>query len=290
MLFRGHREGEIRANLVKRGLIKGIIGLPPNLFYGTGIPACIVVIDKEGAAERDSIFMIDASKGFVKDGNKNRLRAQDIHKIVDVFNRELEVARYSRRVPVEEIASEANNYNLNLARYIESSDPEDIQDLAAICAAGSRSATSTCSPILGGVPLSPHGAFVSDGRPGYCEPLIPSEQVRTVILAHGEFDSFSVLVAETVDAWVGEHRSRLYDFDRGALPRDVIDVISESLLGHFVDVPLLSEYEAYQRLLDYWDEVMQDDLYLIAADGWVERHVRAWPSRTRRKRSRKRRT
>src|SRR5919106_978611 len=131
VLFRGNKEAEIRRNLVQRGLIKGIIGLPANLFYGTGIPACIVVIDKEHAHARAGIFMIDASKGFLKDGNKNRLRAQDIHKIVDVFTRQIELPRYSRMVPVAEIANPANDYNLNLPRYIDASEPEDLHDLDA---------------------------------------------------------------------------------------------------------------------------------------------------------------
>ena len=120
VLFRGNKEADIRRNLIQRGLIKGIIGLPANLFYGTGIPACIVVIDKENAHARTGIFMIDASKGFLKDGNKNRLRAQDIHKIVDVFKRQIELPRYSRMVPQAEIGSPANDYNLNIPRYIDS--------------------------------------------------------------------------------------------------------------------------------------------------------------------------
>lgn len=131
VLFRGNKEADIRRNLVKHGLIKGIIGLPPNLFYGTGIPACILVIDKENAHANSGIFMIDASKGFMKDGNKNRLRAQDIHKIVDVFTRRLQLPGYSRMVPQSEIAGAANDYNLNIPRYIDSSEPEDLHDLDA---------------------------------------------------------------------------------------------------------------------------------------------------------------
>ncbi len=129
VLFRGDAEGAIRRNLVQRGYLKGIIGLPPNLFYGTGIPACIVVLDKEGAAARKGIFMIDASKGFIKDGNKNRLREQDIHRIVDTFTKQAEIPRYSRLVPVSEIADAKNDYNLNLPRYIDSTEPEDMQDI-----------------------------------------------------------------------------------------------------------------------------------------------------------------
>ena len=93
VLFRGNAEADIRKNIIRRGYIKGIIGLPANLFYGTGIPACIIVLDKDGAEGRKGIFMIDASKGFVKDGNKNRLREQDVHKAVDVFNKQLEVPK-----------------------------------------------------------------------------------------------------------------------------------------------------------------------------------------------------
>ncbi len=129
VLFRGNAEGGIRRNIIRRGYIKGIIGLPANLFYGTGIPACIIVLDKENAAGRTGLFMIDASRGFVKDGNKNRLRHQDIHKIVDVFNKQLEIPKFSRMVGVAEI--EANDYNLNIPRYIDSSEAEDLQDIAA---------------------------------------------------------------------------------------------------------------------------------------------------------------
>jgi type I restriction enzyme M protein len=129
VLFRGHAEAHIRRNLIRQGIIKGIIGLPANLFYGTGIPACIIVLDKENAQARKAIFMIDASKGYTKDGNKNRLRSQDMHKIVDVFNRQIELPRYSRRVSFGEI--EENDYNLNIPRYIDSSEPEDLHDLDA---------------------------------------------------------------------------------------------------------------------------------------------------------------
>ena len=131
VLFRGNKEADIRRELVRRGYIKGIIGLPPNLFYGTGIPACIIVIDKENAHARKGIFMIDASKGFMKDGNKNRLREQDIRKIVDVFTHQMELPRYSRMVPISEIADPKNDYNLNIPRYIDSSEPEDMHDLNA---------------------------------------------------------------------------------------------------------------------------------------------------------------
>ena len=136
VLFRGGAEERIRKKLLQDGHIDTVIGLPANLFYGTGIPACILVLDKAGAAERAAngtgIFMIDASKGFIKDGNKNRLREQDIHRIVDTFNRQDERdPRYARMVPLDEIADLKNGFNLNLPRYIDSSEPEDLQDIDA---------------------------------------------------------------------------------------------------------------------------------------------------------------
>ena len=127
VLFRGNAEAEIRKNLIQRGLIRAIIGLPPNLFYGTGIPACIVLIDKENAGGRRGIFMIDASRGFMKDGPKNRLRDMDLHRIVDVFGAERTRPTYARVVGYDEI--EKNDFNLNLPRYIDSQPPEDREDI-----------------------------------------------------------------------------------------------------------------------------------------------------------------
>ena len=129
VLFRGNAEADIREALIRKGLIKGIIGLPANLFYGTGIPACIVLIDKENAQNRKGIFMIDAGKGFIKDGPKNRLREMDIHKIVDVFNKQTEIDGYSKIVSFADI--EKNEFNLNIPRYIDSSEAEDRQDIEA---------------------------------------------------------------------------------------------------------------------------------------------------------------
>jgi type I restriction enzyme M protein len=168
VLFRGNKEGEIRKNLIKHGLIKGIIGLPPNLFYGTGIPACIVVVDKENSHTRTGIFMVDGSTGFIKDGNKNRLRAQDIHKIVDVFNKQAELPRYSRMVPVAEISSPANDFNLNIPRYIDSSEPEDLHDLDAHLRGGIPSRDVDGLEAYWRVfPSVRAELFEPGGRPGY---------------------------------------------------------------------------------------------------------------------------
>ena len=271
VLFRGNREADIRKHLVRRGLIKGIIGLPPNLFYGTGIPACILVVDKENANTRTGIFMIDASKGFRKDGNKNRLREQDIHRIVDVFNKQTEVPRYARMVPLAELASPANDYNLNIPRYIDSSESEDLHDLDAHLNGGIPDRDiDTLGSYWTVFPTLRQTLFEGNGRAGYSEPLIEMQQVKVAILSHGEFESYRQRVAAICDSWCKTHEPLLHEIDSSTLPKSVISSLSEDLLTRFADLPLLGRYDLYQRLMDYWDEVMQDDVYIIAMYGWME--------------------
>jgi len=271
VLFRGHREADIRRNLVRRGFIKGIIGLPANLFYGTGIPACILIIDKARAAGREHIFMIDASKGFIKDGNKNRLRSRDIHKIVDVFTQQRELPGYSRNVPLAEIASEANDYNLNIPRYIDSSEPEDQHDLYAHLNGGiPRRDVDALDHYWQVLPGLREALFESSDQPGYLAAKVDNQQVKSAVLAHPAFHAFVEQVSKVIDDWQAAHQPALYALEAGHKPRQVIDELSEDLLERFTDVPLLDRYAVYQRLMDYWAEVMQDDVHLIAADGWQE--------------------
>ena len=271
VLFRGNREADIRRNLIRHGFIKGIIGLPANLFYGTGIPACILVIDKENARVRKGIFMIDASKGFLKDGNKNRLRAQDIHKIVSVFNAQTEVPRYSRMVPVSEIANPANAYNLNIPRYIDASEPEDLHDLDAHLNGGIPDTDIDALNNYWTVfPTLRNALFKGNGRPGYSDPLVETPQIKTTILTHSEFVSYQQRVDTVFQAWRAAHEGFMSDIGSNTVPREVIHTLSEDLLMRFTNLPLLDPYDVYQKLMDYWDETMQDDVYLIAAEGWVE--------------------
>jgi type I restriction enzyme M protein len=270
VLFRGNAESTIRRELVKRGYIKGIIGLPANLFYGTGIPACIVVIDKENAAARTGIFMIDASKGFIKDGNKNRLRAQDIHKIVDVFNKQIEVVKYSRMVPVAEIASPANDYNLNIPRYIDSSETEDIHDIAAHLKGGIPTRdVDALSDYWQVFPSLRATLFAESGRAGYQSPKVVAAEVKHTIFHHPEFTAYADKVRTVFAAWKAEHTEALKALALGSNPKATIDTISEDLLTRFGSVPLLDKYDVYQQLMNYWAEVMQDDVFAIASEGWI---------------------
>jgi type I restriction enzyme M protein len=268
VLFRGNAEADIRRALVRKGYIKGIIGLPANLFYGTGIPACIVVIDKEDAHARKGIFMIDASRGFMKDGPKNRLRAQDIHKIVDVFNKRIEVGKYSRMVSFEEI--ERNEFNLNLPRYIDSQEPEDIQDIAGHLQGGIPAADVEALKMYWDVCPSLQSSLMRALRPAYFELCVPSSQLKATIYAHPEFASFLLDMKEHFETWKSAARSTrfLRGLEAGSHPREVISALAEDLLKHYTDKPLVDRYDIYQHLMDYWAGTMQDDCYLIASDGW----------------------
>jgi type I restriction-modification system DNA methylase subunit len=223
VLFRGNAEAGIRRALVRKGYIKGIIGLPANLFYGTGIPACIVVIDKEDAQARKGIFMIDASRGFMKDGPKNRLRAQDIHKIVDVFNKQLEVEKYSRLVSFEEI--ERNEFNLNLPRYIDSQEPKTSRTSPGTCRRHPRRGYRRTAEVLGCCPnlkslfSSPCGRGWGSGRAiqprhrqvSIKQPSIPSRILR---LHRGYEPAFRQLADED---------SRFPSWTGGGFPSEGID-------------------------------------------------------------------
>ena len=271
VLFRGNAEAAIRKNLVQRGVIKGIIGLPPNLFYGTGIPACIIVLDKEGANARKAIFMVDAAKGFMKDGPKNRLREQDIHKIVDTFTRQVELPRYSRLVPVSEIADPKNDYNLNLPRYIDSSEPEDWQDIDAHLRGGIPNrdieALTDYWRILPAVRTT---LFAPADRSGYSQLRVPITEMKRAILDQPEFTAFNQRITAIFAHWSQRTRPPLTAFTQNGHPKPLIESIAEDLLALFGEAPLLDPYDVYQHLMDYWAATMQDDCYLIAADGWYE--------------------
>ncbi len=269
VLFRGNAESTIRKNLVKQGYIKGIIGLPANLFYGTGIPACIIVLDKADAAKRTHIFMIDGSKGFMKDGNKNRLRSQDIHKIVDVFNKQIEIDRYSRFVPISEIADK-NEYNLNIPRYIDSSEPEDLHDLTAHLNGGIPKADiDQLESYWQHLPAIRNELFKESGREGYLEAKHKADEIKAVVLEHKDFKSFANVSKSLFTAWVKEHSKSFYELSQGDNPKKFIFNISEDLLERFKEAPLLDKYDIYQHLMDYWADIMQDDVSLIIQDGWL---------------------
>lgn len=267
VLFRGNVEAEIRKNIVKRGLIKGIIGLPPNLFYGTGIPASIIVIDKEDAPNRNGIFMIDASRGFKKDGNKNRLRERDIHKIVDVFKGQLEIPKYSRFVSREEI--EENDYNLNIPRYIDSQEEEDIQDVRAHFVGGIPNRDiDDLGKYWSVYPNLKTRLFSSNGE-GYSNLTVKTEEIKATIFSHPDFVKYAQEVQEKLSRWQNKYTPILESINSETKPKQLIHQISEDLLDTFSDSRLIDKYDAYQHLMDYWLETMRDDVYIVSENGWI---------------------
>jgi type I restriction enzyme M protein len=270
VLFRGNAEGAIRKNLIQRGVIKAIIGLPANLFYGTGIPACIIVLDKEGATARKGIFMVDASKGFRKDGPKNRLREQDIHRIVDTFSKHSDIPGYARMVPVTEISDAKNDYNLNLPRYIDSTEAEDLQDIEGHLRGGIPNRDLDALHAYWQVIPSVRTALFEDLRPGYSQLRIAKTEIKATIFGHVEFTAFNKKANELFAAWKDAQTPQLKGFAKAGQPKVLIESIAEALLANFENAPLLDSYDVYQHLMDYWGETVQDDCYLIAADGWVE--------------------
>lgn len=267
VLFRGNAEAEIRRNLIRHGYIKGIIGLPANLFYGTGIPACIIVIDKEHAAGRKGIFMVDASAGFIKDGPKNRLREQDVHKIVDAFARQDDSEpRYARMVGFEEI--EKNDYNLNLPRYIDSTQAEDRQDIEGHLKGGIPAAD--IEGLAGYWAVCPQlkAALFTANRPGYFDLAVDKADIKTAIYDHPQFADFITGMTGHFGKWNEQTAKTLKALQPGFHPKQLIHEVAEGLLQHYQNKPLIDAYDVYQHLMDYWVDVMQDDAYLIAADGW----------------------
>ncbi|MBD8187467.1 SAM-dependent DNA methyltransferase [Pseudomonas viridiflava] len=270
VLFRGNAEAVIREQLVRSGYLKAIIGLPANLFYGTGIPACILVLDKENASARKGIFMIDAAKGFIKDGPKNCLRDQDVHKIVDVFTRMADVPRYARMVSFDEISDPKNDFNLNLPRYIDSTEPEDIQDIDGHLRGGiPERDIDAFNRYWQVMPALRAALFNSASHSGYFE--LVSSEVKSVIFAHPQFNDFKAGVDTLFNQWLASSTPQLKDFaanEASGHPKTLISTLSEDLLSAFAQAPLLDYYDIYQHLMDYWTETMQDDCYLISADGW----------------------
>jgi type I restriction enzyme M protein len=274
--------GVIRKQLVNSGILKGIIGLPANLFYGTGIPACILVLDKENAAARKGIFMIDASKGFIKDGNKNRLREQDIHRIVDTFTRQMaDVPRYARLVPLTRSPSERTTSTSTCRATSTAASPKTCRTSSAHLRGGIPErdlfdAAAALCPYWQVMPGCAARAVRAAGRPGYSQLTLPAGRgqarhpgPRRVHRLPGQGHPAVCHLASA------QRAARMKGLrSSGRPPQGLIEQLSEDLLATFKPAPLLDAYDVYQHLMDYWAEAMQDDAYLIAADGWVAKPTR----------------
>ena len=268
VLFRGNAEAIIRKTIIDKGYIKGIIGLPANLFYGTGIPACIIVIDKSDADEREGIFMIDASHDYIKDGNKNRLREQDIYKIVNTFNNQITTdPKYARFVPNDEIKIK-NEYNLNIPRYIDSSTPEDLQDINAHLHGGIPAVDIDSMEKYWAVFPNLKDKLFSPLRDGYYKLNISKDDVRNIIYADEEFSAYADKIDVAFDEWISEVGNGLHNINGEVSVKQYIVDLSEILISKYADIELVDKYDVYQVLLSYWQETMADDVFVLVQDGY----------------------
>lgn len=269
VLFRGNAEGAIRKNLLTKGYIKGVIGLAPNLFYGTSIPACVIVLDKENAHARKGVFLIDASKDFKKDGNKNRLREQDVQKMIDTFNALKEIPYYSKMVSLEEIS--ANDYNLNIPRYITAKQ-ESEKDLFALINSHKASylpknEIEAYAPYFQVFKELKNTLFKKSDKEGYYALKTECENIKELIIQSLEFQTFhaSVLSAfDRLDLFETFNHLKPGDFKRKTL----IESVCSKVLKEFEKIEILDKYGAYQLFKDYYNEVLQDDWFLLSFNGF----------------------
>lgn len=266
VLFRGNAEATIRKTIIQKHWIKGIIGLPANLFYGTGIAACILVIDKEDAANRQGIFMIDASRGYVKDGNKNRLREQDIYKIITTFNNQITTGpKYARFVTNDEIEVQ-NDYNLNLTRYIDSSDEEDVQDIYAHLHGGIPAADINSLSKYWKVFPSLKVQLLTSIDAKYYRLNVSREKIRQAIYNNDEFSKYGDKVEAAFIEWKQKEYPVLASLNEDVSAKELIAAAAEEIIREYAPMFLIDKYDVYQVLLAYWNETMNDDVSLIISD------------------------
>ncbi len=269
VLFRGNAEGVIRKNLLMKGYIKGVIGLAPNLFYGTSIPACVIILDKENAHARKGVFMIDASKDFKKDGNKNRLREQDVQKMIDTFNACKEIPYYSKMVSLEEIS--VNDYNLNIPRYI-AAQQESEKDLFALINSHKASylpknEIKAYAPYFQVFKELKNTLFKKSDKEGYYALKTECENIKELITQSLEFQTFRASVLNAFDQL--ELFTTFNDLEPGFNPKTLIESVCSKVLKEFEKVGILDKYGVYQLFKDYYNEVLQDDWFLISFNGFI---------------------
>lgn len=268
---KGDAEAKLRKALVESHIIKGIIGLPANLFYGTGIPACIIIIDKAAAKDSKGIFMIDAKDGFYKDGAKNRLREQDIQRIADAWAKEANLSHFSRLVLYSEI--EKNEYNLNIPRYIQARSTEIQQDLYAHLHGGLPKADVDALDALWDVcPSLRDKIFEPHANKGYLQlTTAASRNLAGLIADDASFKAQNQRVLDTFEVWKKYMREDFPTVAQNCIPREKIEAWSKEMLRLFAPChSLIDSYAVYDELMKYWnEETMQDDLYLVSRDGWT---------------------
>lgn len=260
VLFRGGDEGEIRKNLIEKNNIDAIIGLPANIFFGTGIPTIIMVLKK--GRTNDDVLIIDASKGFAKEGKNNKLRARDIKKIADTYNDRLEIPHFSRKVSRSEIRS--NDYNLNIPRYVDSSEKAESIDIYA--------------SMFGGIPKAEIKTlgnelevFSSLEKELFTESTTPYVATKTdnnkaVIDANAQVVAFKENYSNEFSNLSDWLKALLIDNMDDLIVAQGETLIADEIFARLTNIPLVDKYEAYQILDDKW-QTISTDLEMIKTEG-----------------------
>ena len=274
VLFRGNAEYDIRKNIIEKHYIKGIIGLPPNIFFGTGIPASIIIIDKKNKDNRKGIFVIDAKDGFTKDGAKNRLREQDIKHIVDAWDAQQTIPHYCRLVEWSEI--EKNDYNLNISRYIQPIGTEIQHDIEAHLHGGLPATDVENMEIFWKACPTLKDKLFWDANNGYYSLKPKKEEVNDVIDNDSSYKAQGEAFAKVLNGWKEDVEPKMMAINQGVHPKELIADWSESLLAKTMEHSgLVDAYDTYDVLLNYWADTMQDDCYMVSNDGWTYPEVKA---------------
>lgn len=259
VLFRGGEEGQIRKNLIEQNNIDAIIGLPANIFYGTGIPTIIMVLRQK--RENTDILIVDASKGFEKVGKSNKLRACDIRKIVDTVTGRLDIDKYSRKISREEIRQ--NDYNLNIPRYVDSSEEAETWDLYASMFGGiPETELSRMQDYWQNFPSLKGELFDTDGN--YAN--LKASDIKKTIMGNADVKDFISRYRSVFADFGRELEEKLIDQAETVSAVKEKDQITGGLFRRFSDIPLVDKYAAYELFSDGYTEI-SGDLELIQAEG-----------------------
>lgn len=262
VLFRGAEEGSIRKNLIENNHIDAIIGLPANIFFGTGIPTIIMVLKQK--RERSDVLIVDASKGFAKVGKNNVLRACDIKKIVDVVTSRSDMEKFARVVSRDEIR--ANEYNLNIPRYVDSSDKAESWDIYASMFGGiPESELADLHEYWAAFPNLKGDLFTSVNT-AYCQPRV--EGMKEAVFSHPDVVAFTEKYAASFADFETYLSAELLDGMQTLNPTKQEAILSDDIFARLGDIPLLDKYTAYQLLDDIWKKIAVD-LEIIQTEGFA---------------------
>ena len=261
VLFRGGEEEQIRTNLIEKNNIDAIIGLPANIFFGTGIPTLIMVLKQH--RENDDVLVIDASKCFVKDGKQNKLRACDIKKIVDTVRNRATVKGFSRTVSRDEIRE--NEYNLNIPRYVDGNEETEHYDIYATVFGGIPNAEiDSLQRYWEAFPSLRADLFVAEADKPYS--LLCTEEVRQTIENNADVRSFQQQFANAFDGFADAMHQRLIDNTMTVHELTALDEIATDIFKRVENIALVDKYAAYQALADNWQTIV-NDIETLQQDG-----------------------